>query len=68
MTVDKGEMYRYVLCEKPLFNETKKEKKNLRNICIIYLWHHYQIFSTSLESWNFFLNNFIRLAMSNNLF
>jgi len=27
MIVDKGEMYCYVLCEKPLFNEAEKEKK-----------------------------------------
>ena len=29
MTVDKGEKYRYLLCEKPLLNEVEKRKKEL---------------------------------------
>jgi len=31
MTVDKGEMSRYVSCENHVFNEAEKEKKNSRN-------------------------------------
>jgi len=32
MTVDKGEMYRYLLCENPsLMKRRKKRKKNSRN-------------------------------------
>jgi len=26
VTMEKGEMYRYVLCEKPLFNEAENSK------------------------------------------
>jgi len=32
MTVDKQEMYRYLLCEKTLFNEAKKEKKKEKRV------------------------------------